>query len=107
MSTIRKIHSIGGTNFTTKQTIVLVSSTQVDPVPPTVAGQCGRRACQSDRRRGGRPVRHRSNRTVPVDGWNDDAEEDDRMSEADVGFVGGAEEFEEEDVPFQLPGMAT
>ena len=49
-----------------------------------------------------------SNRTVPADGWDDDpAEEDDRMSEADVGFVGGAEESEEEDVPFRLPGMAT
>ena len=40
-------------------------------------------------------------------GWDDDpAEEDDRMSEADVGFIGGAEESEE-DVPFRLPGMAT
>ena len=49
-----------------------------------------------------------SNRTVPADGWDDDpAEEDDRMSEADVGFIGGAEESEEDDVPFRLPGVAT
>ena len=29
------------------------------------------------------------------------------MSEADVGFIGGAEESEEDDVPFRLPGVAT
>ena len=46
-----------------------------------------------------------SNRTVLADGWDDDpAEEDDRMSEADVGFVGGAEEFEEKDVPSGAQG---
>ena len=48
-----------------------------------------------------------SNRTVPADGWDDDpAGEDDRMSEADVVFIDGAEESEEEQAPFRLPDVA-
>ena len=35
------------------------------------------------------------------------AEEDDRMSEVDVGFMEGVEESEEDDVPFRFPGVAT
>ena len=48
-----------------------------------------------------------SNKTVLADGWDDDpAEEDDRISEADAGFIDGAEESEEEEAPFRLPGVA-
>ena len=87
--------------------LVLVSSTQVD-VPTTVPDSVDVVHVNLTDGDVGALSDTESNRTFPADGWDDDpAEEDDRMSEADVCFIGGAEESEEDDVPFRLPGVAT
>ena len=88
--------------------LVLVSSTLVDLVPTTVPDSVDVVHVNLNVGEVGALSDTESNRTVPADGWDDDpAEEDDRMSEADVGFIGGAEESEEDDVPFRLPGVVT
>ena len=48
--------SVGGTNQATKQTVGVGF---IQPSTAHSAGECGRRACRSDRPGGGRPVRHR------------------------------------------------